>query len=80
MNHLWRWKAFTIPGRSPLMALAGLPGDPFFTIPGSYKPGMAFDSSLAAHLVPLLGMLLVICAKNKNKIILTLVGAITTDS
>jgi hypothetical protein len=38
MNHLWRWKAFTILGRSPLMALAGLPGDPFLLYPAATSP------------------------------------------
>jgi hypothetical protein len=54
MNHLWRWKAFTIPGPLSSYGVGGPSWGSLFTIPDSYKPGMAFDSSLAL----LLGMLL----------------------
>jgi len=53
MNHLWRWKAFTIPGPLSSYGIGGPSWGSLFTKPGSYKPGMAFDSSLGM----LLGML-----------------------
>jgi hypothetical protein len=55
MNHLWRWKAFTIPGPLSSYGVGGPSWGSLFTIPGSYKPGMAFDSSLARLLGTLLG-------------------------
>jgi hypothetical protein len=55
MNHLWRWKAFTIPGPLSSYGVGGPSWGSLFTIPGSYNPGMVFDSSLAR----LLGTLLV---------------------
>jgi hypothetical protein len=55
MNHLWRWKAFTIPGPLSSYGIGGPSWGSLFTIPGSYKPGMAFDSSLARLLGTLLG-------------------------
>ena len=54
MNHLWRWKAFTIPGPLSSYGIGGPSWGSLFTIPGSYKPGMAFDSSLARLLGTLL--------------------------
>ena len=54
MNHLWRWKAFTIPGPLSSYGVGGPSWGSLFTIPGSYKPGMAFDSSLARLLGTLL--------------------------
>jgi hypothetical protein len=56
MNHLWRWKAFTIPGPLSSYGVGGPSWGSLFTIPGSYKPGMAFDSSLARLLGTPLGM------------------------
>jgi hypothetical protein len=47
MNHLWRGKAFTIPGPLSSYGVGGPSWESLFTIPGSYKPGMPFDSSLA---------------------------------
>jgi hypothetical protein len=46
MNHLWRWKAFTIPGPLSSYGVGGPSWRSLFTIPGSYKPGMAFGGPL----------------------------------
>ena len=56
MNHLWRWKAFTIPGPLSSYGVGGPSWGPLFTKPGSYKPGMPFYSPL----VRLLGTLLAV--------------------
>jgi hypothetical protein len=47
MNHLWRGKAFAIPGPLSSYGVGGPSWGSLFTIPSSYKPGMPFDSSLA---------------------------------
>ena len=55
MNHLWRGKAFPIPGPLSSYGVGGPSWGSLFTIPGSYKPGMPGDSNLVRLMGTLLG-------------------------
>ena len=55
MNHLWRKKAFTIPGPLSSYGVGGPSWGSLFTKPGSYKSGMPFYSPLVRLMGTLLG-------------------------